>query len=120
MADGKWIDGETLGMTNSYWMVIGTVAAIGATSQFAKSFSGSNNVGGGQNVDAQGYWNNLSEQEADDLMSNADAFADSSAKGSLGRFRDAGAAGRQLWEAKSSRAGEGLANWRWHKKPTYK
>ena len=35
-----WLDESTLGMTNSYWLTIASVAAIGGASEAAKRWSG--------------------------------------------------------------------------------
>jgi len=77
MSNSSWLEGATFGMTNSYWMVIGTVAAIGAVSQVAKggvpAMPSMPRFGGG-NVDAQEYWNNLSAEQAQSLFQTANRF----------------------------------------------
>jgi hypothetical protein len=40
--------------------------------------------------------------------------------GAIFEFEQVGMAGTQLADGKTSRAGEALANWRWHNKPKYK
>lgn len=70
-----WLEGETFGMTNSYWMVIASVATIGAVSQIARGGETLPAFGlpifGNSNVDAQTYWNGLPAEQRQSLLQAA-------------------------------------------------